>query len=79
MALITNFRCKECERIVREVYRDETCSDCRAKLSNKARRVYFAGLKGLTVEERLDRIEQFLYDSDIDNKLKFIQSKLATY
>jgi hypothetical protein len=38
------------------------CPECVKELADKERRMALAALKGLTVEERLERIEATLYD-----------------
>lgn len=38
------------------------CDECQQKDINKKRREYFHGLDGLTIEERLRRIEEWIYD-----------------
>lgn len=80
MALITDFTCRECNESVFEVVTsDRVCGNCRTQKADKARRLHFAGLKGLTLEERIEKIEQQLYDSDVNRRLSCLESKLATY
>lgn len=38
------------------------CGDCTRKERDKQRRVHFASLQGLTIEERLDRLEKWQYE-----------------
>ena len=38
------------------------CTDCRAREASLKKRMALAALKGLTDKERLDRIEETLYD-----------------
>lgn len=79
MALVTDFQCKECNRTVLEVKINGICENCRISLEKRSRRVHFAGLKGLTLEERVEKIEKQLYDMNIERRLRLLESKLATY
>jgi len=64
MALITTLTCLECEKDKYEVVDGSgVCQDCRWKKYNKAKRQFLSGLKGLTPEERLSRIEELLYEN----------------
>ena len=60
MAYIYEEYCPECDKEVMMV--DGHCADCRAREASRKKRVALAGLRGLTKEERLDRIEEMLYD-----------------
>ena len=63
MAFVTEINCKVCGKTRTEVTdHSGVCQDCRYKASSKARRIHLAGLKGMTVKERLERIEAQLYD-----------------
>lgn len=65
MALVTNFLCSVCNQDKYEVVTyDRICLECRANESKKAERMHFAALKGLTVEERLEKIEKWIYNFD---------------
>lgn len=55
------------------------CPDCRDKQASVEKRQHLAGLRGLVVEERLERIEEFLYDTNVEVRLKHLESKTATY
>lgn len=67
--------CKE-----QTIHHDLSCQRC-AKTAreeaSKARRVFLAGLKGLTTDERLERIEAQLYD--LHARVGAIEAKTATY
>lgn len=79
MAYITNFTCKTCNLAKREVSdRTGECVACRTAESDRARRVHLAGLEGLTLEERVKRIEELLYDLDATRRLNAIESKVMT-
>ena len=43
--------------------RNKMCATCCKEVKDKARRVHLAGLKGLSVEERLARLEEIQYDT----------------
>lgn len=38
------------------------CAQCESNEKSKSRRQHLAGLKGLTVKERIEKIESCLYD-----------------
>lgn len=64
MALITDFTCSDCDKEKYEVVDGSgVCQDCRWKKATKAKRRFLSGLKGLSLEERLERIEELLYDN----------------
>lgn len=46
------------------------CLDCQKKEAAKSRRLHLKGLEGLTVEERLARIEELLYDAPWERLFK---------
>lgn len=63
MAFVTDVTCKVCGKTRHEVTdHSGVCQNCRSEAISKARRVHLAGLKGMTVKERLERIEAQLYD-----------------
>jgi hypothetical protein len=55
--------CDKCEKVT--PHYNGKCGPCETAAGNKARRLHFASLKGLTVEERLDRIEKWQYEMQI--------------
>lgn len=80
MALVTDVYCKECNQTKHEVtHYDNLCHDCRYKIANQARRTHLASLKGLSIEERLEKIEAYLYDLNIDSRLSRCESHHQTY
>ena len=80
MAFVTDFQCKECKEEKHEVYTYENiCQDCRSNLASKKKRMFLSSLKGLTIEERLNRIEEVLYDLNINNRLKSLESYHIQY
>lgn len=79
MAFITDFQCQECRLLVREVKYNGICAHCRARLSNKAKRVHFAGLKCLSLEERIEKLERAFYDLNVERRLSSLEAKNATY
>lgn len=52
------------------------CPACRAEQADVEKRQHLAGLKGLTVEERL---EELFYDTNAEARLKSLEAKTATY
>lgn len=79
MAYVTNVKCKECGQTRREVTdHSGVCQECRRKITSKARRVHLAGLRGMTIEERLERIEAQLYDLDVERRLKALEAANAS-
>lgn len=77
MALVAEYRCVRCKKERYEiVLPSRVCSHCREQDHQdalKARRIFLAGLTGLTIEERLSRIEALLYDSDADKRLTTLE------
>lgn len=81
MAYITDCKCNECGKTKLEdahTFRG-VCSDCQKAGSDKARRKHLAGLKGLTVEERLERIEAELYDTAANRRIGAIEAANHRY
>ena len=67
MALVSNVCCKQCGKTKYEVvdpYDQLTCNSCRAENADMKKREYLAGLKELAVEERLGKIEEWIYDRE---------------
>jgi hypothetical protein len=63
MALVADVNCPNCGQTKHEVVHfSSICMDCRCKEQNRKRRVHFASLEGLTLEERIERIEIELYE-----------------
>ena len=82
MAYVGDVNCTECNTKKREVVHpmdSSTCNSCRHKKASKKKRLHLASLKGLTVEERLDRIEEVLYDTNADRRLKGLEAENQTY
>ncbi len=83
MALVTDFTCSRCRTnsygLVRRDYLCPTCVEADRQASLKGRRVYLAGLTGLTPEERLAKIEAYLYDLDAKARLEVLEDHNATY
>lgn len=80
MAFITEFTCRNCNKTKIEVINGTSiCQGCRSSLANKARRVHLSGLKGLTTQERLARIEETLYDLNINARLGRLEDRSVQY
>lgn len=65
MAYIATIHCHTCGETKREARRSSdysnVCYDCQAKASSKAEREWKAGREGLTLEERIRDLENFMY------------------
>lgn len=80
MALVTDYICTVCNEPRNGVVtRDRVCPACATSAESKRRRMHFAALQGLTVEERLERIEKQLYDANAGPRLDALEAKNATY
>ena len=84
MAFITEETCSSCGETRRQdhhtfIRNGNKCAVCCAEEASKKRRLHLASLKGLTVEERLDRIEEVLYDTDARDRLKALEAANQTY
>lgn len=66
MAILRTIHCTVCGETKRESRANNDysniCRECKRKQSNQERREFLAGRAGLTVEERLTLIEQWIYD-----------------
>jgi len=67
MAISSYITCRVCKEEVRVMHsvRGPTptiCRDCKEKESDKERTKYLEGLKKLSLEDRIARIEEALYD-----------------
>lgn len=81
MAFVDTFTCSECNSERTEVVDNNggVCCSCRLKKSSKAKRLHLSGLKGLTVEERLSRLEELEYDVDAGKRLSSLEGYHARY
>jgi hypothetical protein len=84
MALIQKITCEACGETKMDEYHsfcrhEYKCWECWSKEQSKKRRLHLSSLKGLTVEERLERIEAALYDSDADQRIGILESIHRTY
>jgi hypothetical protein len=66
MAVMTTIHCTVCKETKRECRSNNdyssVCGECSAAAADKKRREHLASRKGLTVEERLELLEQWQYD-----------------
>ena len=63
MALITDIVCSECGEMKHEVTdHSGVCATCRLEITSRTKRMALAALTGLTVEERIARLEAILYE-----------------
>lgn len=60
MVMFRKEHCPVCEKTTGHY--NGKCGDCVSREKSKASRLHFASLKGLTVEERLERIEKWQYE-----------------
>lgn len=80
MAFITEIHCFICGETKREVtFHDNKCSKCRALESSRAKRTHLASLLGLTIEERLAKIEVQLYDLNAEKRLSILEVQNARF
>jgi reverse gyrase len=81
MAYIQQRECRECgeTKSVNVHSFNGMCPECRAKAASEKKRKTLAGLKGLTVEERLNRVEEILYDLDAESRLKALEALNQRY
>lgn len=81
MAFLKKFICSLCQQEKRECVSDdrENCQSCETKQRSQKRRLALAALKGLTTEERLEKIEAQLYDLDVESRLSRLEAKFVTY
>jgi hypothetical protein len=67
MAVITSCTCHTCGKSWRGAVGSgcpphTECSECKTKRQDIARREHFGGLDGLSIEERLRRVEEWIYN-----------------
>ena len=69
MAYLVYGKCKKCGEEFRtminssgESSNPSLCDNCKREESDIKRREYFYGLDGLTIEERLRRVEEWIYN-----------------
>lgn len=81
MAYITECECRQCGKTKMEDGHTfpGICSECRAVAADKARRQHLAGLKGLSVEERLEIIERQTYDTNAAARLRALEAANHQY
>ena len=59
------YTCKVCKQDKTEYvehFHDHICSECKKELVDNERREYFEALDKLSMEERLRKIEEWIYD-----------------
>lgn len=80
MAYISQFVCTVCNEPRHEVVvASGVCASCRRAEAIRARRTHLASLLGLTVEERLARLEAIQYDEDAGRRLDALEAMNARY
>ena len=67
MAFIQEYTCKECGKKSKIAVQSggiapKFCAECERKESDIKRIEYFKGLDGLTIEQRLRKVEKWIYD-----------------
>lgn len=67
MAYIVSYICMKCHKqkstaVGAGSATPTQCEECTSKENDIKRRLHFSGLDGLTVEERLRKIEEWIYD-----------------
>ena len=76
MAYISDFTCSVCCKPKREVYdysNPNTCVDCRTKKYEIEKKAYMEKQKLMPLEKRVAIIEEYLYDSNIVDRLKSLE------
>ena len=73
MALVVEFYCSICGcgetmAIPSGAARPNVCNACRQKEKSAEKRQYFSGLDGLTIEERLRKIELWIYEYKLETR-----------
>ena len=75
MAFITTIYCHTCGQSKQEVASNEypsTCGECISKANTKQHREWIAGREGLTIEERIREIEEWMYQHNTTHVPKSI-------
>jgi hypothetical protein len=67
MAVITTMFCKICKEVKQTTVGSGQsipmiCCSCAEKEADEKRRLHFSGLDGLTIEERLRKVEEWIYN-----------------
>jgi len=70
MAYITTMFCKVCKETKQTAIgagqsTPMICCSCAEKIADEKRRLHFHGLDGLTIEERLRKLEEWVYNYKI--------------
>ena len=76
MAHFTQGKCNKCGNKFQTMVNSgmsapDLCDECQKEKEDIQRREYFHGLDGLTIEERLRRIEEWIYDYKPYKKPRF--------
>ena len=77
MAYITDCTCQTCGKTVRMDKHSFKgyCPPCQKIAADQARRMHLASLKGLSLEERIEKIEAALYDLRPSERLALLEAK----
>jgi threonine synthase len=65
MAFITKITCSKCGKEwtgPANQYGPNICDECFGRMLDESKQKYFDGLKGLSLEERVSKIEKWIYD-----------------
>lgn len=81
MALLQERKCRKCEQIklVNVHSFNGFCDVCQAEIASAERRQHLGGLKELTPEERLQRIEEQLYDLNAEARISGLEAQNQRY
>ena len=75
MACLIEVHCVKCGQTKQVLAGYESpvtkCDECREKEKAQKRRTHFAGLKALTLEERITKIEEWVYDYKPPREARF--------
>jgi hypothetical protein len=77
MAYIENCTCEKCGKtaLVDKNSFKGICAVCLKAEADKTRRMHLASLKGLSLEERLERLEAALYDLKAEERISALEIK----
>lgn len=78
MAFVTDYRCNKCGKTGKIAVgagqlAPNICTECDAKEKDIKRRTHFSDLDGLTIEERLRRVEEWIYDYKIPISIRDVR------
>ena len=82
MAYVAEFKCKHCGELRHEVVvggYPYTCASCRVQIAAIEKHAFMEKKRMLPIEKRIEIIEEYLYDSNIADRLKALEYYHHTY